>query len=443
MSASEGAGGAGAARTGAKGSAVPPGAAAAARGRLRLYLGYAAGVGKTYRMLGDALEMKRAGLDVVIGYVEPHRRPATAALAEPLETIPRRALPYRGTTIWEMDAPAVLRRRPRVCVVDELAHSNAPGAERGKRWEDALALLEAGVDVLTTMNIQHLESLNDQVRTVSGVSVRETVPDWVVRRADEVVMVDLTPRALLHRLERGDIYEPERARRAAENFFRETTLVALRELALRQVAREVESREAERREAERDAAERRELKRGAAESRGTGSAPSAVEASRAGERAGKEPVRGEATSAADGEAPSGGRPADSAAARAMERILIYVTADPASLTLVRRGRRVADYLRADCLAVGVLRPDEEEEEELAVARHLNFARHLRVETRELRGADAAAALVEFARERGATQLFVARPHKRGGGLRGLMRLIRLARGMQVIVVANRPPRADR
>src|SRR5438105_2971580 len=212
------------------------------RGKLKIFMGYAAGVGKTYTMLEEAQELKTAGRDVVIGYFEPHGRQETIAKTEGLELIPRKKVDYRGSIFEEMDTGAILARQPEVCLVDEFPHTNVPGSDRAKRWEDVEVLLSAGIDVLTTMNIQHLESLNDQVWQISGIRVRETIPDWVVQQADEVVMVDLTPRALLHRLQRGVVYGREKAERALKNFFRESTLVALRELALRQAAHEVEHR---------------------------------------------------------------------------------------------------------------------------------------------------------------------------------------------------------
>ena len=165
------------------------------------------------------------------------------ALTEGLETVPRKVVEYRGARIEEMDADAIVRRRPAVAVVDEFPHTNVPGSGREKRWEDVHVLLDNGIDVLTTMNVQHLESLNDQIWQSTGVRVRETIPDWVLQQADEVVMVDLTPQALLNRLKRGVVYAPEKAQQALENFFREPTLVALRELAMRQTAYAVESRQ--------------------------------------------------------------------------------------------------------------------------------------------------------------------------------------------------------
>ena len=212
------------------------------RGRLQLFLGYAAGVGKTYRMLEEAQQLKRQGKDVVVGYFEPHGRKDTIARTAGLEMIPTKTINYRGVTLQEMDTEAILKRRPAICVVDELAHTNVPGSERCKRWEDVQILLDSGIDVMTNMNIQHLESLNDHILNITGIRVRETVPDWLVKSAAEVVMVDATAEALLNRLKRGVIYAPEKAQRALENFFTESTLVSLRELALRQAAHELDIR---------------------------------------------------------------------------------------------------------------------------------------------------------------------------------------------------------
>ena len=211
-------------------------------GKLKIFLGYAAGVGKTYQMLEEAQTLRAQGADVLIGYFEPHGRKDTIAKTDGLEMVPRKIVSYRGSTFEEMDTDAILQRSPQVAAVDEFPHTNVPGSVREKRWEDVLVLLDAGIDVLTTMNVQHLESLNDQMAQITGVKVRETIPDWVVKQAEEVVMVDLTPRALLNRLERGVVYAPDKARLALENFFKESTLVALREMALRQTAHELEGR---------------------------------------------------------------------------------------------------------------------------------------------------------------------------------------------------------
>jgi two-component system sensor histidine kinase KdpD len=365
------------------------------RGKLKIFLGYAAGVGKTYQMLEEAGEMKRQAKDVVIGYFEPHGRKDTILKIEGLEMIPRRNVEYRGTIFEEMDTDAILKRHPEVCVVDEFPHSNVPGAERDKRWQDVQVLLDAGIDVLTTMNIQHLESLNDQVWQITGIRVRETIPDWVMQQADEVVMVDLTPSALLNRLARGVVYAPDKAKKALEHFFQESTLVALRELALRQTAHEVEIRQVDY------------------------------------DSPGFEPV------------PSYGEVTDEPA-RSAERILILITADPSTGMLIRRGKRVADYLHADCFAVAVL-PDHNGRDapsgdRVAVERHLNFARNLHIEVRVLEGRDVPKTLVEFARLNGVTQLFLARPSRNQWtgkiGRNLLPEVVRLARDMQVTIVAD-------
>lgn len=361
------------------------------RAYLKVFLGYAAGVGKTFQMLSEAQELKRRGVDVAIAYFEPHGRQDTIAMSEGLETIPRKIVEYRGTTFEEMDPDAVLRRHPQVAVVDEFPHTNVPGSARLKRWEDVHVLLDAGIDVLTTMNVQHLESLNDQIWQSTGIRVRETIPDWVLKQADEVVMVDLTPRALLNRLARGVVYPPERARAALENFFKESTLVALRELAMRQAAYAVESR-----------------------------------------------LPFEETESSAG-------PTD---AHGHERLLLVIEPDPSSAVLVRRGRRVADYLRAECFAVcvstttdfGELPPAERD----ALERHLNFARALQIETRVLQGSDVAETIVNFARLHGVTQIFVTRQQKSvvgswfGQGL--VQQIVNLARDMQLTIVADRSVR---
>src|SRR2546421_2067990 len=212
------------------------------RGRLKVFLGMAAGVGKTSRMLQEGQVEREAGRDVVIGLLETHGRAETAALAEGLETVPLRRGTYRDTELEDMDLPAILRRDPELCLIDELAHTNATGLEHDKRYEDVEDVLEAGIDVLSTLNVQHLESLNDRVAELSGVRVRETIPDAVLGRADEVVLIDVTPETLLERLRAGKVYPPERIDAALNNFFRIENLAALREVALRQVAEEVEAK---------------------------------------------------------------------------------------------------------------------------------------------------------------------------------------------------------
>jgi two-component system, OmpR family, sensor histidine kinase KdpD len=215
------------------------------RGHLKVFLGMAAGAGKTVRMLDEGRAELEAGRDVVIGLLETHGRAETEARAAGLERLPRRRVTYRGTTFSDLDLPAVLARRPELCLIDELAHTNAPGLDHAKRHEDVEVVLAAGIDVLSTMNVQHLEALNDTIAELSGVRVRETVPDSVLRRADEVVLVDISPEALLDRLRAGKIYPVERIDAALSNFFKIENLGALRETALRQVAENVEARRVE------------------------------------------------------------------------------------------------------------------------------------------------------------------------------------------------------
>ena len=219
---------------------APP--AAAPRGRHKIFLGMAAGVGKTYRMLQEGHAEAEAGRDVVIGYLEPHHRPETAAQAIGLEVLPRRGLTYRGNRIEELDLIGILTRAPELCLIDELAHTNAPGVQHLKRYEDVEEVLAAGIDVFSTVNIQHLEGLNDRVTELAGVIVRETIPDRLLSDAYEVVLVDLTPEALLDRLRAGKIYRGDAIGAALDGFFRIENLAALRESALRQVAEEVEAK---------------------------------------------------------------------------------------------------------------------------------------------------------------------------------------------------------
>jgi len=209
------------------------------RARLRIYIGAAPGVGKTYSMIEDAHAARREGIDAVVGFVETHGRAETEAKLTDLEIVARKTLDYRGVVLEEMDLDAILARKPQLCMVDELAHTNAPGSRHRKRYQDVLELLEAGISVMTAVNIQHLETLNDAVGRVTGVRVRETVPDTFLDRADEVVNVDVTVQELQTRLRQGKVYRPEKVEQALTNFFRETNLSTLRELALRAVADEI------------------------------------------------------------------------------------------------------------------------------------------------------------------------------------------------------------
>src|SRR6476620_7946609 len=216
------------------------------RARLRIYIGAAPGVGKTYSMLEDAHAFRRQGVDVVIGFIETYGRADTDAQVRDLEIVPKRKVEYRGVVLEEMDVDAILARKPRMCVVDELAHTNAPGSRHEKRYQDVLDLLTAGIGVMTAVNIQHLETLNDAVGRVTGVRVRETVPDTFLDRADEVVNVDVTVQELQSRLRQGKVYRPDKVEQALTNFFRETNLSTLRELALRAVADEIGDKAASR-----------------------------------------------------------------------------------------------------------------------------------------------------------------------------------------------------
>jgi len=338
------------------------------RGKLKVFLGYAAGVGKTYQMLTEARQLQQQGRDVVIGYFEPHGRKETIAQSEGLEFVPRKVYEYRGGMFEEMDSGAVIALHPEYAVIDEFAHTNVPGAERLKRWQDVAVVLNAGINVLTSLNVQHIESLNDQVWHVTGVRVRETIPDWVVQEADEVVMVDVTPRALLHRLERGVVYAPDKARKAIENFFTESNLTALRELALRQTAHQIEEK-------------REEL-----------ALPRPV----LDHRSAKE-----------------------------ERIMLWLTPHPSTAMLIRRARRVADYLGSVCTAVYL------DSDAAAIEPYLNFCRNLRIEASLIAGAEGVRGVAARARRLGVTQVFVTRH------VPGVNELVQSARDMQVTIVAER------
>jgi two-component system sensor histidine kinase KdpD len=211
------------------------------RGRLRVYLGSVAGSGKTYAMLNEGHRRESRSTDVVVGYVETHGRPQTQAQLGDLEVIPRKKVTYRGVTLEEMDTEAVIARHPKLALIDELAHTNVPGSKHAKRYQDVQEILDAGINVVTTLNIQHLESLNDLVASITGVRVRETLPDWILDQADEVELIDISPYALRQRMKHGNIYPPERIDAALNNFFREGNLTALREIALRRVAEKTEA----------------------------------------------------------------------------------------------------------------------------------------------------------------------------------------------------------
>ncbi len=381
----------------------------AERGHLKVFIGMAPGVGKTYRMLQEGAAESDSGRDVVVGYLEPHGRAETVAQADRLEFVPRRALEYRGRQLEEMDLPAVLARAPELCLIDELAHSNAPGAEHEKRYEDVRDVLAAGIDVFSTVNVQHLESLNDQVEQLTGAHVRETIPDAVLAAADEVVLIDLTPEALIARLRAGKVYRPERVPAALGNFFKIENLAALRETALRQVADDVE------------------VKRLVRE-------PRAI-------------VRRDAEGAL--------APADAQPQAIAERLLALATLAPQSERVVRRAWRSAQRLDATLDVLVVRQPGRpaspEDRERMEALRRLvaMLGARLRVEEND----DVAGATIAAARELGSTYVLIGTPGaerglarlRRGGGEgRSLLdRLLRELPGVDLRIVADPTLRAGR
>jgi two-component system, OmpR family, sensor histidine kinase KdpD len=362
------------------------------RGRYKIFLGMAAGVGKTYRMLQEGQAEAEAGRDVVVGYLEPHGRIETLAQAQNLELIPRRRVRYRDTELEEMDLPAILRRTPELCLIDELAHTNAPGLEHPKRCQDIEAVLAAGIDVFSTVNVQHLESLNDQVAELTGTRVRETVPDAVLSSADDVVLIDITPQSLIERLRAGKVYPGERIEAALNNFFKVENLSSLREVALRQVAQEVEHKRI----------------------------PSSP-----GGRSRDE------------------RLIDTAVPQAIgERLLALITPRPESQRIVRRAWRSAQRLGAelDVLWVADHEPTQEEREQIEGLRRLTsvLGAHLLIE----HGDDVALTTQRVAVDRGTTYLLMGTPKPRTA-IRRLtrpaltFRLLGLLPGVDLRIVADR------
>jgi len=359
----------------------------ARRGRLKLYMGFAAGVGKTYRMLEEAHALRKRGVDVVIGFVETHGRADTAALLSGLEEVPRRRVEYRGVGVEEMDVDAVIARRPAVAIVDELAHTNAPGSRRSKRYQDVLDLLEAGINVIGAVNIQHLESLNNVVERVTGVTVRETIPDAFLKQADQVVNLDLAVEDLMERLRAGKIYAEDKVPWALENFFQGPHLAALRELALREVAESLERAE----EAKRWSKTEREITTGSG------------------------------------------------------RVMVCMSSyPPHATTLLRKGSRMAGRLNTDWFVVYVETPHESPERIDAEAqRHLlaniERARDLGAEFVRVRATDPVTAIVDFARSHGVGHVLIGRSHqpwwRQVFGRSVPMRLVREGGGLDVHIVS--------
>jgi two-component system, OmpR family, sensor histidine kinase KdpD len=322
----------------------------------KLFLGYAPGVGKTYSMLSEAVRRHSRGENVVVGVIETHGRKPIAELVSRLDIVPRKHLEYKGTVFEEMDVDAILARKPAVVVVDELAHTNIEGSKHRKRYEDVMELLEAKIDVLSTMNVQHIESISPLVQRITGVVVRETVPDWVIQRAGEIVMADLTPEALQTRMRRGDIYPLERAERALGNFFRRGNLIALRELALRQVAQEVDR---------------------------------TLEYYRAQERLPTEiAVR--------------------------ERIAVSISSNPAAQYLIARGGRMAHAIDAEFYVVYVdIGGDTRDDDKRTLAENIRFAENMGATAVRLKGKDVASALAQFVRDKHITQVILGRSATKG------------------------------
>jgi len=323
----------------------------ARRGRLKLYVGFAAGVGKTFRMLEEAHDLRRRGVDVVVGFVETHGRADTAALIEGLEVVPRRGVEYRGVAVEEMDLDAVLARKPQVAVVDEIPHTNAPGSRHRRRWQDVLALLDAGINVIGALNVQHLESLGGLIERATGVVVRETVPDNFLKQADQVVNLDLAVEDLQERLRAGKIYAAEKIPWALENFFKDQNLATLRELALREVA---------------ESLDRAGVAKGAPELKASG------------------------------------------------RVMVCLASNPPrAKVLLSRGSRLAGRLNTDWFVVYVETPQEapnriDSEAQRHLLANIDKARELGAEVVRIKSDDPAQALLDFARAHGIAHVIVGR-----------------------------------
>jgi len=363
-------------------------------GKLKLYIGSAAGTGKTYRMLQEAHQLRQRGVDVVVGFVESHGRVETEAQIRDLEVIPRRRIEYRGVTLEEMDPDRIIARRPQVAVVDELAHTNVPGAGRAKRWEDVMVLLDEGINVLSAVNVQHLESLNDVIQKTLGVTVRETVPDWVVTMADQVINLDISAEDLRQRLLEGKIYAPDKVKTALGNFFTEENLTTLRELALREVA-------------------------------------SSVDRVREGIAARVETQQ------------TGGRRATDR--RTVDRVLVAMSSHPQyTAILLRKASRIAGRLNPDWYCVYVQTPEESASRidstvQRKLVDNIQQAQTMGAEVVKLEHEDIVGALLDFARDHGVTVIIVGQSrrswwrHLRHGSI--VDRLINNPEGIDVLVVS--------
>jgi two-component system sensor histidine kinase KdpD len=365
------------------------------RGKLKLYIGSAAGTGKTYRMLQEAHDLRRRGMDIVVGFVETHGRTDTAAQVGDLEVVPRAQIAYRGVTLEEMDVDAVIARHPQIAIVDELAHSNVPGVRHRKRWEDVMELLDEGINVISAVNVQHLESLNDVVASTLGVTVRETVPDWVVASADQVINLDISAEDLRQRLREGKIYTPEKVEPALRNFFTDENLTTLRELALREVAGAVDR-------------SREEIVR-----RVTGEVPTI-------------------------------------APRTVERLLVAMSSNPPyTAALLRKASRIAGRLNTDWYCVYVQTADERADRidstvQRTLVQNIQLAQSMGAEVVKLEGDDVADAICRFAVKKGVTLIIVGQ--SRQSRLRHLLkgsvvdRLVSNTHGLDVLVSSFDPAR---
>lgn len=354
-------------------------------GILKVFLGYAPGVGKTFNMLSEAIRRRKRGEDVVIGFIETHRRPGVVELAEQVEAIPTRRVEYKGTFFEELDLEAVLARKPQVVLIDELAHTNIPGSKHEKRYEDVLELLENRIDVLSALNVQHIESLTPTVQSITGIVVRESVPDWVLGRADEVVLVDVTPEALQTRMRRGDIYPVERVERSLANFFRRGNLLALRELALKRVTHAVDQNL--------DAYLRRK-------------------------KIGDNWV-------------------------VNERVAVCISSNLASQQLVARGARMAEGMDAEFYVLHVDLPDDADEEKRRnLAANLRFAENLSARIIHLQGSRISSTVADFVREHRITQIIFGRSAVHGWRkylyYMAIQRLLREAPHVDVHIVTQDP-----